>query len=70
MPIVEAKTTVLNGLTVTVLLTVVVHPFIVTAYDIALDPDATPVTIPVEEFTVAIPVEALDQTPPPVASAN
>ena len=55
------------GLTVTVSVTAFVQPFeLVYVYVIVAEPDATPVTSPVIEFTVATVASLLVQAPPAV----
>jgi hypothetical protein len=58
-----------NTLTVIVLVTVVLHPFSTTVYDITDVPDVKPVTTPVA-LTVATNGEALDHTPLAVVLVN
>ena len=59
-----------NGLTVTTTLVLKVPQMLVTIYDMITVPDETPVTIPVDEPTVAIPVAPELHTPPLVASVS
>ena len=57
-----------TAFTVTVAVDVDVQPFAVTAYEIVVEPAATPVTTPA--LTVAVAVFAVDQTPFAVVFAN
>ena len=57
------------GAAVTVITVEVVQPAL-TAYVIVVVPEVTPVTIPVDEPTVATPVALLVHDPPPVLLVN
>ena len=65
VPLIAATTGI--GLTVTVVVTDELHPFVVTVYVIVVLPAATPVTTPVDASTVAVAVLLEVQTPPAVA---
>ena len=66
VPLIAATTGI--GLTVTVVVTDALHPFVVTVYVIVVLPAATPVTTPVDALTVAVAVLDDVQTPPAVTS--
>ena len=68
VPLIAATTGI--GLTVTVVVTDALHPFVVTVYVIVVLPAATPVTTPVDASTVAVAVLLELQTPPAVALAR